>query len=153
MVGATAQGVRLSVSKLRYYTQDYAYSLFSLVRGKDVWRMTGAKDIEGVGEVKEENKKLWVRVLTLLRRLVPGEEQNERLFLIIENLHKYLSENIAEKDLVEYLTVFRILNTLGYISSKDFEREAITEEVLNEVRNKREDVLKTINIGLKESQL
>src|SRR3954464_15134396 len=68
MVGATAQGVRLSQSKLRYYTQDYSFSLFSLVRGKDVWRMVGAKEIEGVGEVREENKKLWVRILTLLRR-------------------------------------------------------------------------------------
>jgi len=45
MVGATAQGVRLSQSKLRYYTQDFYYGLYSFVRGKDVWRMTGAKDI------------------------------------------------------------------------------------------------------------
>jgi DNA repair protein RecO len=153
MVGATAAGVRLSQSKLRYYTQDYSFSLFSLVRGKDVWRMTGAKEIEGEGEVKEENKKLWVQVLSLLKRLVPGEEQNERLFKVIENVHKYLCENIAEKDVVEYLTVLRILNVLGYVSEQDFVGEEINSGVLEKVKAQKEAILKMINNGLKQSQL
>lgn len=153
MVGATAAGVRLSQSKLRYYTQDFSYSLFSLVRGKDVWRMTGAKEIEGVGEMKEENKKLWVQILTLLKRLVPGEEQNEKLFLVLENLHRYLVENVAEKDVVEYLTVLRILNLLGYVSEKEYEGQEISDEILKKVITKKESILKTINHGLKQSQL
>ncbi len=152
MVGATAQGVRLSQSKLRYYTQDYARSLFSLVRGKEVWRMVGAKEIEGVGEIKEENKKLWVRLLTLLRRLTPGEEQNEKLFRILENVHTYLCEKVAEIDVVEYLTVLRILHALGYVS-ENIEGEEITEDNLTIVRTTKEAILKTINNGLKESQL
>jgi DNA repair protein RecO len=156
MVGATAAGVRLSQSKLRYYTQDYSFSLFSLVRGKDVWRMTGAKEIEGVGEVKEENRKLWVRILTLLRRLMPGEEQNEKVFLILNNLHKYLSENIAPKDVVEYLTVLRILNSLGYVKNifpEILNSEAIDDFALNSTGDKKDEILKEINEGLKQSQL
>lgn len=154
MIGATAQGVRFSQSKLRYYTQDFYFGLYSFVRGKEVWRMTGAKEMEGVGEVKEENKKLWVQILTLLKRLVPGEEQNIPLFEVVTKLHEKLCEDLTkeERELVEYLTVLRILNTLGYVSEK-IEGEEITDEVLAKVRNDKDAILKAINHGLKQSQL
>lgn len=161
MIGCTIQGVRLSQSKLRYYTQDYYYGLFSVVRGKDVWRMTGAKEIDGVGEVKEGNKKLYVKVLSLLKRLLPGEEVNEKLFEIVEKFYKYISQNNLDKEgkeLVEYLTVFRILNSLGYISNTNLFLNQllsaeITGHILQEMRENKVDVVKEINNGLKESQL
>jgi DNA repair protein RecO len=153
MVGTTAQGVRLSQSKLRYYTQDFSYSLFSLVRGKDIWRMTGAKELEEAGEIKEENKKLWVQILMLVKRLVPGEEQHKDLFEVIGKVHAYLSEHVAEKDTVEYLTVLRILHVLGYVSSQEYNGTEITEEILQKVRAHKEAILREINHGLKQSQL
>lgn len=159
MIGATAQGVRLSQSKLRYFTQDFSYSLFSVVRGKEVWRMTGAKEVEGVGEVTgTEERKLVVRILTLLKRLLPGEEKNERLFEVIEKFYKYLSSNNLKIELVEYLIVLRILNSLGYISSKDIFMDIlpsadINEEILEKVSKVKESILKEINNALKESQL
>lgn len=153
MVGATAQGVRLSQSKLRYYTQDFSFSLFSLVRGKDVWRMTGAKEIDGVGEVREENKKLYVQILSLLKRLLPGEEVNENLFEVLEKFHAYITQEIKEKELLEYLIVFRILNSLGYISNTDFAGSEISEEILKNVKDNKDQIIKEINNGLKESQL
>ncbi len=159
MIGAVAQGVRLSQSKLRYYTQDYSYSLFSLVRGKEVWRMTGAKEIDGVGEVREGNKKLFVQILMLLRRLLPGEEKNEKLFTILESLQKYLSENDLEKEgktALEYLTVLRILRELGYVKNtfeKILDGNEIDSSILVLVGEKKEEILKEINNGLKESQL
>jgi|SRR3954470_5728167 DNA repair protein RecO len=158
MLGCVAQGVRLSQSKLRYYTQDYSYSLFSLVRGKDVWRMTGAKEIEGIGEIKEENKKLWVQILALLRRLLHGEEQNEKLFEIINNFYNFLTQEVKEKELVEYLIVFRVLNSLGYISNTSvffdlISTSEINEQVLKEMKENKDQILKEINNGLKESQL
>ncbi len=158
MVGCTAQGVRLSQSKLRYYTQDYSLSLFSLVRGKEVWRMVGAKEIEGMEEVEEGNKKLWVRILALLRRLLPGEEINERLFKIIENLYVTLTVEVKEKELVEYITVLRILDSLGYISNQSIFLSILStvdlnDEVFAEARGSKDEILKEINEGLKESQL
>jgi DNA repair protein RecO len=158
MIGATAQGVRLSQSKLRYYVQDFSYGLFSLVRGKEVWRMTGAKEIEGVGEVHEENKKLYVRVLSLLKRLLPGEEKNERLFEVMNNFYNYLNKEVREKELVEYTTVLRILNHLGYISNKDnldgvLSNSLLNKEVLDFVKVNKKPILEAINNALKESQL
>ncbi len=159
MIGATAQGVRFSQSKLRYYTQDYSYSLFSLVRGKEVWRMTGAKEIEGTGEVKEGNIKLFVQILMLLRRLLPGEEKNEKLFSILETLHTYLAEHELEKETktaLEYITVLRILHVLGYVKNsfgKILEGSEIDDSVLLSIGDKKEEILREINTGLKESQL
>lgn len=156
MIGATAQGVRLSQSKLRYHAQDFSYGLFSFVRGKEVWRMTGAKEME-IGKIPGvENRKLYIRILSLLTRLLPGEEKNERLFEVIEEFYKYLGEE--ENDTVEYLTVFRILFCLGYISSQSpFEslvRHAnIDVEILKHTSEWKDRIVKEINNGLKESQL
>ncbi len=164
MIGATAQGVRLSQSKLRYYTQDFSYSLFSFVRGKEVWRMTGAQILEsrkqcGIADI--ENMKLYVRILSLLKRLLPGEEKNERLFDVIEEFYLYLCKSVVskeEKEMVEYLTVLRILNLLGYIYNKDsfqniLSNSVLGEEIFEEVKILKESIVKEINNGLKESQL
>src|SRR3989344_4925396 len=112
MVGATAQGVRQALSKLRYHVKDYSYSLFSFVRGKEVWRMTGARDhaedFIRQDITDKENKKLYVRIISLLKRLLHGEEKNERLFDIMHNLHISLYDKIndKERELIEYATVF-----------------------------------------------
>jgi DNA repair protein RecO len=153
MLGATAQGVRFSQSKLRYHTQDYSYSLFSLVRGKEVWRITGVKEMEGIGEIQDQNTKLWVQILTLLKRLMPGEEQNERLFDVLENFYRYLTIERKDKDLVEYLTVLRILHILGYVDDNPVEGNEISDEILLKIGKDKENVLKVINNGLKQSQL
>ena len=176
MIGATAQGVRLSQSKLRYHIQDYSYGLFSLVRGKEVWRLTGAKDIAREGSkdvtgdmigqkiVSSESKKLHVRVLSLLKRLLHGEEKNERLFEIIHAFYTFLDrENSSEGndilgELIEYVTVLRILHCLGYISNKnDFgdlvSDSVINEKILDKVKSLKSKIVKEINNALKESQL
>src|SRR3989338_4347951 len=44
LVGAVAQGIRLEKSKLRYHTQDYSFGTFSFVRGRELWRLTDARD-------------------------------------------------------------------------------------------------------------
>src|SRR5690349_11857408 len=42
LVLAAAQGIRLEKSKLRYSAQDYSFGTFSLVRGKEFWRLTNS---------------------------------------------------------------------------------------------------------------
>ena len=159
MVGATAQGVRLTQSKLRYHAQDYSHGVFSFVRGKEVWRMTGAKEIEGKGEmVDTDNRKLYIRILILLNRLLPGEEKNEKLFEIVERLYNFLVGDVNSRELVEYVTVLRILYSLGYIYNKDtfknlLEKCDLNEDVFKEVEVLRKEIIKEINEGLRESQL
>jgi recombinational DNA repair protein (RecF pathway) len=111
MIGAVAQGIRLTQSKLRYHTQNFSFCTASLVRGKEVWRLTGASEIEekSVGGI------LHIKILKLLKRLLQGEDKNEFLFDIVKELYRF---DIKEGDyeIVECITVLRILNSLGYIS-------------------------------------
>ncbi len=161
MLGAVAQGIRLSHSKLRYHAQDYSFSNMSLVRGKEVWRITGIKEftheVESISN--KENKKIYVKILQLLKRLLSGEEKNQKLFEVIEELHRFLAQGENERrEFVEYVTVWRILFHLGYISKKEefahiLESDVLDEATLDEVKAHKPSILKEINNALKESQL
>lgn len=153
MIGALAQGIRLNQSKLRYHIQDFDYTNISIVRGKEVWRLTGAHEIEN----KIKPNVLHIRILKLLKRLLHGEEKNEKLFEIIKLLYK---ADIKEKDYdsVECLMVLRILNTLGYIRNTDklnifLENNLIDDDMIKYMKENKVKVVKVINSALKESQL
>lgn len=153
MIGAVAQGIRLSQSKLRYHIQDFDYTNISIVRGKEVWRLTGAHEIES----KIKPNILHIKILKLLKRLLHGEEKNEKLFKIIKNLYE---NNYNEKDYdnIECITVLRILNTLGYIRNTDklntfLENDLINEEMIKNMNDNKSKVVEVINSALKESQL
>jgi len=153
MIGASAQGIRLIQSKLRYHIQDYSFSLLSIVRGKEIWRLTGANEF--TKSIKPNN--LHIKILKLLKRLLHGEEKNEKLFEIMEML--YCAEIRKEDyDNVEYLTVLRVLNVLGYIRNTDklsdfLDSVIINEQLIKKINESKKIVLSTINSSLKESQL
>lgn len=152
MIGATAQGIRLVQSKLRYHLQDFSFSNVSVVRGKEVWRITGAHELD-----HQKETEVHLKVLKLLKRLLHGEEKNERLFEIIESLFR---ADIKEEndEIVECITVLRILNTLGYISVTDEIRLYLTgtsfdQELLESAAKIKVNLVKAINSALAETQL
>lgn len=153
MIGAVAQGIRLSQSKLKYHVQDFNFSKVSVVRGKEVWRLTGAGEIEN--SIKPST--LHIKILKLLKRLLHGEEKNEYLFEIVESLYNFpFNDNDVEA--LEYLTVLRILSILGYIKkTKEIEKylnnHSINNEILSNLISEKTIILKLINEGLHESQL
>src|SRR4051812_15310479 len=58
LVGATARSVRKAESKLRYGLQEYSISTVSLVRGRDVWRITNAVPISNIyADLKNDKAK------------------------------------------------------------------------------------------------
>jgi DNA repair protein RecO len=152
MIGATAQGIRLPNSKLRYHLQDFSYSNISVVRGKEVWRVTGAHEISHT-----KNTYLHLKILKFLKRLLHGEEKNEKLFKIIKELYKTQIKE-EDYDAVECVTVLRILNTLGYIRNTDrlnmfLENTFINDDIIKQINKDKITVIKVINSALKESQL
>lgn len=153
MLWATAQGVRLSNSKLRYHLQDYSFANVSLVRGKEMWRVTGAVE----GDKKRTPTPLFVRVLQVLKRMLTGEEKNEKLFEIVETLYK-LPFAEEEAEIVECIMMLRLLHSLGYISKNNLlERFLIsndfTKELIEEMKKIKVIAVKEINNALIESQL
>ena len=152
MIGAIAQGIRLNKSKLRYHIQDFSFSLISLVRGKEVWRITGANEIEKTVKLDLFH----IKIFKLLHRLLQGEEKNEKLFEIINELYRSNIEK-ENNDIVELIVVLRILNCLGYIYNKDlsifFDNHIIDEDTIGMADKLKKEIIKSINLALKESQL
>jgi DNA repair protein RecO len=168
LVSAVAAGVRRSASKLRYHTQDFSVRLFSLVRGRDIWRLVGAEEIPGVINLGPaaslEALSVYSRVLSLIRRLVRGEEKNEQVFFTLFSLYNLLvsatSAEIARIDLsaLETLAVFRILHSLGYIKFDTTTEPLIKTKKINPDQISLAQplvpfMISTINKGLTESHL
>jgi recombinational DNA repair protein (RecF pathway) len=120
-VFAIAEGIRLSKSKLRYHAQDYSFAVFSLVRGRDLWRVVGAETAhDGVAGTISVVR---VRMFSMLNRLVQGEEKNAALFDMVRAAHEFLKKNetdlIETTALAEPIIMLRILHHLGYVRSSD----------------------------------
>jgi len=171
LVFASAQGIRLEKSKLRYYTQDHSFGIFSLVRGKEYWRLTSAQSATPT-EVGPQHRSprgptsigvdLIARLALLLRRLLHGEEPHPELFVIIESCANFLLENMViseeQSKTLESITVLRMLHALGYIGSDSSLNESIssselTFQFLDSLVEKRAAINQHINKALRESHL
>lgn len=162
LVRAMVQGIRLHKSKLRFALQDLSYSNVDLVRGKDIWRVTSAKNITTFPYARSSRASLLIiaRVSKLLERLCDGEESNEKIFDdFIQTLYLLDDVNISKssREALELHLVLRIMDTLGYIGESDMLKEYLggnidldkTELLLKEKRS----IISHINKALNESQL
>lgn len=129
LVMARAQGVRKLDSKLRYNLDDFSFVTLSLVRGREFWRLTGAQreDLPKGGEVAR------ARVLSLVKRLVQGEERNDALFSSLGIL--------LDKGGSEISALSAVLSALGYLDLSSIEGKSERERIV------------AINKALKETQL
>jgi DNA repair protein RecO len=161
LVKAAAQSVRAERSKLRYSLQTYTYGDVSLVRGKEVWRVTGAvEDFNIYHKLKSDKQKfvLFHNVTLLLRRLIQGEEQNKYIFDVLSSFVEELIDEKSEIERlkgIEYITVLRILYSLGYIKKKGdlYESVEYMNEDVEKIYKGREETLAEINCALKRSHL
>jgi DNA repair protein RecO len=167
LITVVAQGIRLEKSKLRNYTQDYSLSSFSLVRGKEFWRLTSAASgdsfvLNNSQTLSTASLELIARLAVLLRRLLHGEEANKDIFQCIKSLFKYFEsrddiQNEEYKNL-ESLIVFRILHILGYVGDddmfdKDLKSRDLNKDIVLGLTTKRNLINQHINKALRESHL
>ncbi len=163
LVGARAQSVRTVSSKLRFSLQDFSYAKVSLVRGKNVWRITNATLINNFHtDFKNEPEKAVVcaNVFALLKKLLAGEEKNAELFGIISDGLLFLKNSCEKGDVsqTELLLVLKILHNLGYIGDHSKLESFIkipewSREVLQEMLSIKNEALLHVNNALKASQL
>ena len=99
-------------------------------------------------------------ILSLLKRLLNGEEKHEALFdEIINGFHFLVSQSFSEKDLksFEQIIVLRILHMLGYIGKvKELEiflKNEWSMETLMKSAEFKKKIVGEINQALKESML
>lgn len=123
LVIATAQGIRLLRSKLRFNLNKYSYGRVVLVRGKENWRVVGAEKSTDYDHIYLDPIKLKfaVKIFSLLRRFIQGETAQKLLFEDLKMSLAYLSELKLSADQLkllpgwEQVTVLRLLHFLGYI--------------------------------------
>ena len=161
LIMASAQAARLGVSKLRPSLQEYSFSVFSAVKGKNGWKITNAIAKENFFfSYPEYTRGLLGHIVSLLIKMIPGEERNIEIYNVIKDGFKYLCS--VPKDGIEdmeCLIVLRTLFCLGYVVlDKDTDiflsdMNTWNEEVLVKMKEKRSKIIPIINKSLKESQL
>ncbi|MEO8638068.1 MAG: DNA repair protein RecO [Candidatus Taylorbacteria bacterium] len=163
-VFASAQAVREVKSKLRMNLEELSFVEVSLVRGKSVWKITGAKNISSLfGAFRDSSEKLEItaQCSALLLRLLHGEEKNDPLFQLLFDAFSYFkSENLTSEEMknFEILLVLNILHELGYVGNKNEFSEFVGAPswgsvALSRVALIKKRALSEINRSLLESQL
>lgn len=164
LIMAIAQGIRLEKSKLRYNICDYQISKFSLVHGKEFWRIVGVTEIETNRDLSNKvYYNIFVPISSMLRRLIQGQEPHPEIFDCLQNCAGFIySSNQDDKpelfSTTESLLLMRILFRLGYIGDQNSLIDFLTNSDFNkdmiiELVSKRVEMNKIINNALKESQL
>ena len=167
LIQAIAQGIRLEKSKLRYFVREHSSGIFSVIRGKEYWRLTNAQEAGrqelGAWSTGKGSREIMAKISLLLRRLLHGEEANMSLFDYLAALKQYLDKpewkyESNSFDALESLTVIRILHSLGYVDSDHvlgfcFQSRSINSDLLSEVSSKRVIINQHINKALRESHL
>ncbi len=152
LISATAQSVRQIKSKLRFGLQKFTIVNISLVKGKEVWRITNVEYKQNLYYelCKDKNKlKTMINILVLIKKLLAGEKYNERLYKIIRRSISFLKKNTLSKEEIsdfENIVLIRILHNLGYFNKeKKIKGEVIYKEII-ETSSWDKKLLKKINI-------
>jgi DNA repair protein RecO (recombination protein O) len=162
LVRAMVQGIRLGKSKLRFALQDYTYANVDFVRGKDIWRVTSAKNITSFPYARSSSRSLLMiaKVSSLLERLCDGEESNEKIFDdFIQALYLLDDTKVEDssREALELHLVLRIMNSLGYIGDSSMLAEYLGGEIdlvkTELLLKEKQSILSHINKALNESQL
>lgn len=161
LIIASAQAARLGISKLRPSLQEYSHSIFSVVKGKNGWKITNAISKQNFYfETPVFTRKFISQIAKVLVRMMPGEEIHKEIFSIIlsglESIKKIKEEEIQD---FEILCMLRVLFELGYVSMDENIEKFLTSsldwssELILEVKTNKKILVERVNKALKESQL
>lgn len=118
LVKAVARSARRESSKLRYGLEPLTVAVYSFVRGKYEWKLTGAERASKVlhdPALPAPVRQAMGRVIRLLVRLIHGEEPSPALYnTVVEGLGAF-ARVPAQAPHIETVLVLRILSHLGYL--------------------------------------
>jgi len=162
VITVTAIGIRKETSKLRYFCQDYMFGTFSLVKGKEFWRLTSASDLDAPAVPQHiDAERMMARVAQLLRRLLHGEESSADLYEVVRETARFVSGGTLDEEALkalESITVLRVMHLLGYVGSDKvlepyLSYTELTPELVISAARHRTAINLHINKALKESHL
>lgn len=138
LISALAQSVRKTTSKLRFGLNEQALSHFSLVRGKEFWRVIDARlELQPYSACAKSlhKQEVFTRLLTLTNRMIAQEERHPELFDILAGALTFLAQ-CKEQEVtlghVEDIVSLRILKELGYVPVKPLWGKFLNSPFLSE---------------------
>lgn len=161
LLWAHAQSAREERSQLRSHLQIGTRGKFSLVKGKDVWRVVGIAETVNMHfalEHRTDAQKTLQRVLLFVRQFVRGEGSDPYFFSVLwgffNSLHDHDDESLKD---AEHAVVLRMLAALGYVEGGEsisrFLHPSYDKDTLADFSKKRKTVLSVINEGITASGL
>lgn len=161
LLKAVARSARRETSKLRYGIEPLSIGIYSFIRGKHEWKLTGAERVEP--ELRGQHLQPKVRqaagrVSRLILRLIHGEEHNEALYATVVEGLVALARVPQATEHIETVLVLRILSHLGYIPHTPelqpfIEQDFFSIELQGEVAASRTLLIKAINESLSATGL
>lgn len=162
LVRAQVQGVRLGKSKLKFSLQDFSLANIDLVKGREVWRVTSAKNMSSFPIIRREKNSLilMLRIAGLIERFCGPEIVSEKIFdEFVQFLYLLDDENLESdtREALELHLVLRIMNELGYIGDSailaKYLSDSFNKEKTKLLLKERQSIISHINKALSESQL
>lgn len=115
-ISLMAQGAYKPKSVLIATTQIFSYSEFNLQRGRNFYYINQADIIDSFYSIRENIERVFYGsyILELIDKSTPIEEENDKLFLLLEKGLKTLSE--LEKDYLKFIVSYELkfISFLGY---------------------------------------
>lgn len=160
LITALATSAREERSKLRPHTVVGAVGTFSFVLGKEYWRLTGAVGTSNIfySVTSTQKQEVVSRVYAFVRQFVRGEGVDTGVYDALHEFHAALP-SCAEDDarIIEYVTVLRILASLGYVAQTDDFDDILsapyTAALMVRAKQKNADLVRYINDGIAHSGL
>ncbi len=155
---AHGQGVRELKSRNKYSLQTGGLSEITLVRGKNVWRITGAKSARFF-IFSRRSKIVKEKLLTFIGKSMQAEDVSNDVFdIIISGYFALSNDDVFDSELVEIITMLRIIDKIGFLKKTGKNANAgdfinsinISNDLLNKVNNQKTFLIKIINEALEE---
>ena len=157
LVYVGAQSIREARSKMKPHLQSLSMVDVDLVRGREVWRLTGIhENLASLNFVQKLWYPLLDRISSTIQRLCQGEEPHIELWQELDTLYQSVREEEVFDETIEVVALCRILNSLGYWSADVLSvttKDPYGKESLLFARENNMLLIKNINKGLIDSQL
>ncbi len=164
---AAAKSARHLKSKLRYSLQSLTFGSISMVKGREIWRVTSAKKMISLydNRIQAEARVLLARALSHVARFCPREQPEPAIFDMLKALSgfifKDLSANAAAGSIqsfavncarLEKVFALRLMHELGYVDKNEktqiFMQEKIDSSFMNVLELMTEDQEKAIDFAV-----
>ena len=157
---AHGQGVRELKSRNKYALCVGQISIITLVKGREVWRITGAQNENECSNLSE-NPLYMRKILQLVGKMLPVEDDSEKVFKIVEECFNESNKHDAETETVlETVTMFRLMDAFGFVArpieevtiAQFLDSEPISADLLTRATKYREALVSRVNNALEEAK-